>query len=65
MQVMYERQYCNLVKRILKGTIDLEEIGNVEEMSLRTLLEIGSQKVIEYRMRMRDQESNEKKMRKK
>lgn len=63
-QTMYEKQYCNLIKRILKGIIDLEEIGNVDDMNIRTLLEVGSQKVIEHRMRVRDQESNEKKLRK-
>ena len=63
-QIMYEKQYCNLIKRILRAIIDLDELGNVDEMSIRTLLELGSQKVIEHRMRVRDQESNEKKMRK-
>lgn len=53
--MMYEKQYCNLIKRILKATIDLDEIGNVDQMNLRTLLELGSQKVIQHRMRMRDQ----------
>lgn len=57
-QMMYEKQYCNLIKRILKAIIDLDEIGNMDEMGIRTLLEIGSQKVIEHRMRVRDQESN-------
>ena len=60
---MYEKQYCNLVKRILRASIDLDQLGNVQEMSLRTLLELGSQKVLEYRMKVREQESNEKKKR--
>lgn len=63
-QIMYEKQYCNLIKRILRAIIDLDELGDVDHMNIRTLLELGSQKVIEHRMKVRDQESNEKRLRK-
>lgn len=44
--MMLEKQYCNLIKRILRAIIDLEELGDVDSMSVRTLLEVGAQKVI-------------------
>lgn len=37
-QIMMEKQYCNLIKRILRGVVDLDELGDVDQMGVRTLL---------------------------
>ena len=50
-----EKQYCNLIKRILRGSIDLDELGDTAEMSLGTLLEVGARKVMEQRIKIREQ----------
>ena len=50
-----EKQYCNLIKRILRGSIDLDELGDTTDMNLGTLLEIGAKKVMEQRIKIREQ----------
>jgi hypothetical protein len=45
-QIQLEKHYCSLIKQIIKGIINLDELGDVEQMSLRSLLEVGAQKVI-------------------
>ena len=52
---MKEKQYCNLTKRILRGLIDLDDLGDTDSMNLGTLLEISAQKVIEDRMKNHDE----------
>jgi hypothetical protein len=60
-QIQLEKHYCSLIKQIIKGIVNLEELGDVEQMSVRALLEVGAQKVIEHRIKVRNEQSNEKK----
>jgi hypothetical protein len=57
-----EKHYCSLIKQIIKGIINLEELGDVDNMNVRTLLEVGAQKTMEHRMNVRNLQSNEKKV---